>query len=98
MAWGYDREYFVARQAGWDISAAALAPLLLCLFTVRSAVEIGCGTANLLAALARHGVAELRGLHGPHDPPDLMQIAPAALEPWDLDRLAPLGRRFDLAC
>lgn len=98
MAWGYDREYFIARQAGWDSSAAVLAPLLLSLFQVRSAVEVGCGTANLLAALSRLGVPDVLGLCGPDDPPDLMRVAPDRLRAWDLGQLAPLGRRFDLAC
>ena len=98
MAWGYDRDYFVARQRGWTASAEAVASALLPLFPVRSAVEIGCGTANLLEAFARHGIDDLLGLYGPHDPADMMRLDAARLRAWDLDQLAPLERRFDLAC
>ena len=98
MAWGYDRDYFISRQHGWDASAEALVPVLLGLFPVHSAVEIGCGTANLLEVLGRHGVSDLLGLYGPDDPADMMRLPPTQLAAWDLDRLAPLPRRFDLAC
>jgi SAM-dependent methyltransferase len=98
MAWGYDRDYFMARQRGWSASAEALAAVLLPLFQVRSAVEVGCGTANLLEAFARHGVTDLLGLYGPDDPRDLMRVSDDKLRPWQLDQLAPLERRFDLSC
>jgi hypothetical protein len=98
MAWGYDRDYFTARQRGWTASAEALASVLLPLFPVRSAVEVGCGTANLLEAFARHGVTDLLGLYGPDDPRDMMRVPEGWLRPWRLDALAPLDRRYDLAC
>lgn len=98
MAWGYQRAYFVGKQQAWDASGAAVAEVLTRLLPLRSAVEFGCGTANLLAALAARGVEDVLGLHGPHDPPDLMRLPAERLAPWDLDRLQPLPRRFDLAC
>jgi SAM-dependent methyltransferase len=98
MAWGYQRAYFTARQRGWTASAVALADVLLPLFSVRSAVEVGCGTANLLEALAQRGVTELLGLYGPHDPLDMMRLPERQLRAWDLNQLAPLERQFDLAC
>ncbi len=98
MAWGYDRGYFIDRQPGWDASAAALVAELRCLFELASAVEIGCGTGNLLAAFVRHGVADVLGLVGPDTPEELMCLPPAQRRAWDLDLLAPLDRRFDIAC
>ena len=98
MAWGYERAYFLARQRGWDASAELVAAALLPLFPARSAVEIGCGTGNLLAVLRRHGVADVRGLAGPEVPRDLMVIPETDLQRWTLTQMAPLDRRFDLAC
>jgi hypothetical protein len=97
MAWGYDRAYFASRQQGWDVSAAALVPLLLRLFAIRSAVEVGCGTANLLEVLQRHGVSDVLGLDGPDVPRDLIRLPVEKIRSWDLHHLEPIGRRFDLA-
>lgn len=98
MALGYDRAYFVARQQGWTVSAEAVTGVLLALFPIRSVVEVGCGTGNLLAAFRAHGVTDVLGLDGPNVPRDLMQLPPGQVQSWDLDQLAPLPRRFDLAC
>ncbi|MDA8252444.1 MAG: hypothetical protein M0Z28_25200 [Rhodospirillales bacterium] len=98
MALGYERAYFVARQHGWTVSAAAIADRMLALFPIRSMVEVGCATGNLPAAFAARGVADVLGLDGPNVPRDLMCLPPAQVRDWDLDRLAPLPRRFDLAC
>jgi SAM-dependent methyltransferase len=98
MAWGYEREYFVMKQRGWTISAEAVVPVMLGLFPIRSAVEVGCGTANLLEVLTRHGVTDVLGLDGPDVPRDLLRIPAEQVRTWDLARLAPLERRFDLAC
>lgn len=98
MALGYDRAYFVARQQGWTVSADAVADVLLPLFPIRSVMEAGCGTGNLLAAFRARGVADVLGLDGPNVPHDLMRLPPELVQAWDLDRLAPLPRRFDLAC
>ncbi len=98
MAVGYERDYFIARQHGWDVSAEIVADLVLGLFAVRSVVEVGCGTGNLLAAFRRRGVADVVGLDGPNVPRDLLCIPEQLVRRWDLDQLAPLPRRFDLAC
>lgn len=98
MALGYERAYFVARQRGWDISAAAVADVMLALFPIRSMVEVGCGTGNLPAAFRSRGVADVLGLDGPNVPRDLLRLDPAQVVPWDVDQLAPLPRSFDLAC
>lgn len=98
MAWGYERDYFISRQHGWDASAELVAAELLRLFSIRSAVEIGCGTANLLAALTRHGVPDVLGLDGPDVPQDMLCIPATQVRRWDVTRIAPLDRRFDLAC
>ena len=98
MALGYERDYFIARQHGWTASAAAVVPVLLALFAIRSVVEVGCGTGNLLAAFRRLGVADVLGLDGPNVPRDLLCIPPETVRTWALDQLAPLPRQFDLAC
>ena len=98
MALGYDRGYFVARQHGWDVSAAAVAEAMLALFPIRSVVEIGCGTGNLLAAFAARGAADVLGLDGPNVPRDLLCLPESQVRRWDLADLATLPRRFDLAC
>jgi SAM-dependent methyltransferase len=98
MALGYEREYFIARQHGWTVSAEAVAGLMLSLFRIGSVLEVGCGTGNLLAAFRRGGVADVLGLDGPNVPRDLLCVADSLVQRWDLDQLAPLPRRFDLAC
>ena len=97
MALGYERAYFIARQQGWTTSAEAVADVVLGLFPVRSVVEVGSGTGNLLSAFQRRGVADVLGLDGPNVPRDLLCIPPAQVRRWDLHDLAPLPRRFDLA-
>jgi SAM-dependent methyltransferase len=98
MALGYEREYFIARQHGWTVSADIVAQIILDLFPVRSVVEVGCGTGNLLAAFVRRGVDDVFGLDGPNVPRDLLCIPQSQVRAWELDQLAPLPRRFDLAC
>ncbi len=98
MALGYERDYFVARQHGWDVSADIVADVMLGLFPVRSVVEVGCGTGNLLAAFSRRAVTDVLGLDGPNVPYDLLCIPEHFVRRWDIDDLAPLPRRFDLAC
>jgi SAM-dependent methyltransferase len=94
----YDRAYYSDKQTGWSASAAAIVPALLRVFPARSVVDVGCGTGNLLAAFARHGVADLLGLDGDHVPRDQLAIAPAQFRAADLTTLADIGRRFDVAC
>lgn len=98
MALGYDRDYFVARQHGWSVSADVVADLMIDLFPIGSVVEIGCGTGNLLAAFRRRGVDDVLGLDGPNVPRDLMCVPESLVRSWNLDQLAPLPRGFDLAC
>ncbi len=98
MALGYERDYFIARQHGWTISADVVADLMLSLFRIGSVVEVGCGTGNLLAAFRTRGVADVLGLDGPNVPRDLLCVPDALVRRWDLRQLAPLPRRFDLAC
>lgn len=98
MALGYERAYFVARQHGWDVSADVIAGRMLDLFSIGSVLEVGCGTANLLAAFHRRAVADVFGLDGPNVPRDLLRVPADLVASWDLDRLTPLPRRFDLAC
>lgn len=98
MALGYDRDYFLARQQGWDVSGGAVAEVMLATFPIRSVVEIGCGTGNLLATFATRGVADLLGLDGPNVPRAFMRLPERQIRRWDIDDLAPLPRRFDLAC
>lgn len=98
MALGYERDYFIARQHGWTASAEVVAQRIMELFPITSVVEVGCGTANLLAAFRRRGAADVLGLDGPNVPYDLLCIPQTHVRRWDLDQLAPLPRRFDLAC
>lgn len=98
MALGYERNYFIARQHGWTVSADAVAHVMLALFPIRSVVEVGCGTGNLLAAFRRRGIGDVLGLDGPNVPRDLLCIPPEQTVAWNIDQLAPLPRHFDLAC
>jgi SAM-dependent methyltransferase len=94
----YDRAYYLAKQEGWSGSAGVIVPALLRAFPVRSAVEFGCGTGNLLATFARFGVVDVLGVDGGHVPRDLLNIAPEQFRAADLHTLQSVGRRFDLAC
>jgi len=98
MALGYERAYFLSRQQGWDVSAAAVAGLMLSLFPIRSVMEVGSGTGNLLAAFAARGVADVLGLDGPNVPRDLQRLPQSQVRRWVTNDLAPLPRSFDLAC
>jgi SAM-dependent methyltransferase len=94
----YDRDYYAIKQGGWWASAAAIVPALLRWFPAHSVLDLGCGTGNLLATFARHGVSDLLGIDGDHVPRDLMHIAPVQFRIADLTRLDDVGRRFDIAC
>lgn len=94
----YDRQYYAQKQAGWSASAAAIVPAALRVFPARSVVEFGCGTGNLLAEFARHGVADLLGVDAHYVPRDLLQIPQEQFRAADLTTLDDVGRRFDLAC
>ncbi len=94
----YDRAYYSDKQSGWSASAAAIVPAVLRVFPARSVVDVGCGTGNLLAEFARHGVSDLLGIDGDHVPRDQLAVPPAQFRAADLLTLTGIGRGFDLAC
>lgn len=94
----YTSDFYTGHMAGSVSSAAAIVPLVLSLFPVKSVVDVGCGVGGWLAEFARNGVADIRGVDGDYVDRSLLKIPADRFTPRDLSQLASIGARFDLAC
>jgi SAM-dependent methyltransferase len=98
----YSSGFYARREARVAASAAALVPRLVELLAPRSVIDIGCANGLWLAAFARSGVTQLRGVDGPWVPREALRMAAAAFATHDLTRcalpyqLAGSGERFDM--
>lgn len=78
-------------------SAQAIAPMVLELAPIKSAIDVGCGDGGWLAAFQAEGVAEIFGLDGPWIGDDQLKIPTSAFRRAALDQPLPVDRTFDLA-
>lgn len=78
-------------------TAAVVVPLIQELLQPRSAVDVGCGTGEWLAAMRQAGVADIFGVDGPWVPLDQLEIPVDKFQAFDLRQPLRLPRAYDLA-
>lgn len=94
----YSKPWFVERQDRSRRSAERIVPLVLAERLARSVVDVGCGTADWLAAFRAHGVEDVLGFDGEYVDRRRLAIPEWCFCVADLRRPMPdVGRRFDLA-
>ena len=93
----YDSAFFQRNVGNSRLSAEAIAPLLLAEMPIKSAVDVGCGTAPWDATFLKHGVPDVFGVDGDYVDRNLLEIPKEKFIPKDLDKPFDLGRTFDLA-
>ena len=72
-------------------------PFLAALLKPRSVIDVGCGTAEWLAAFAEHGAAHIVGVDGDYVPRQMLKIPEESFLPYDLEEPLHIDKRFDLA-
>jgi SAM-dependent methyltransferase len=94
----YSRTFYENQMDGSLSSAAAIVPLVLSKFEVRSVVDFGCGVGTWLAEFARHGVGHYLGIDGDYVDGNMLMIPRERFIARDLREIGDLGETFDLAC
>ncbi len=92
----YDDRFFADR-SGSQRSAEQIVPFLVELIAPRSVIDVGCGTAEWLAAFRTAGVEDVLGVDGDYVDRQRVAIPPELFQPHDLRTPLVLDRRFDLA-
>jgi len=92
----YSTNFYKSIQPVARSSAHAILPIILDLLNVRSAVDVGCGTADWLAELRQRGVERVVGIDGPYVLPEMLQIPRGCFISADLTEPIVLDDTFDL--
>jgi hypothetical protein len=93
----YGVTFFAGIEEGSRRSAAAVVPLLIELFSPRSAVDIGGGGGLWAAACLAGGVEDVVAIDGPWVPKAARVVTPGRFLEHDLSAPLVLDRTFDLA-
>jgi SAM-dependent methyltransferase len=93
----YSSEFYAGQVDGSANSAAAVVPLILSLFPVRSVVDVGCGVGPWAAEFISRGVSDVWGIDGDYVKPSQLRIPLERFAVHDLTKPISLGRTFDLA-
>lgn len=93
----YNAKFYRTSNAGAGSSARACAPLIAELLRPASAVDVGCGQGEWLAALVTQGVADVQGIDGGHVTDEQLIISPDRFTRHDLTQPLNVSRRFDVA-
>ncbi len=93
----YDKNFYAQQGEGALRSARAIVPIVLAHFSVRSAVDLGCGCGAWLHALEELGVTDVVGYDGDYVERSILLMDPAKFTPVDLTNDFEIGRTFDLA-
>jgi hypothetical protein len=93
----YDQAFYAGISESTASSAALVSALLAEHFSVRSAVDIGCGEGVWLAAFKERGAADILGLDGDYVNRDRLAIPKECFRAVDLAQPIQLDRTFDLA-
>jgi len=94
----YNDAFFAGREETATRSASVVVPFVLGMVaSVRSVVDVGCGTGSWLAEFGRCGVPVIKGYDG--GPPDLsqLQIPAGCFERTNLADPPAVAMRYDLA-
>jgi len=92
----YSTNFYKSIQSVARSSAHVILPIILDLLNVRSAVDVGCGTADWLAELRQRGVEHVVGIDGPYVLPEMLQIPSNCFISADLTEPIVLDDTFDL--
>ena len=92
----YAREFYQTLGQGAASSADVLVPMVLEYLQPASVVDVGCGTAEWLAAFGRRGITDIVGVDGPWVDADLLQVPKDRFRVVDLTQPLRLDRTFDL--
>ncbi len=93
----YGGTFHDTRHQDTNPTAEKILNILLNFFTVRSAVDVGCGVGTFLATLKEKGISDILGIDGDWVKRELLVIPQDKFEPIDLRRLPKHNRKFDLA-
>src|ERR1700691_3190356 len=92
----YTPDFFKTNLAHSYPSAKQIVSLVLEFLSIRSVLDVGCGTGYFLRAFIEAGVNEFAGVDGDYVPRDQLTIKPEAFHPVDLAGGFDLRRKFDL--
>ncbi|MFN7020438.1 MAG: methyltransferase domain-containing protein [Phycisphaerales bacterium] len=93
----YDAAFFAGQQAGSEVSAHAVIPLIRELVRFSSVADVGCGTGAWLKAFAQSGTSDYHGFDGRWALDAGLLIPADRFTPADLAHPPSPPRRFDLA-
>jgi SAM-dependent methyltransferase len=93
----YDAQFFEFHRSMSLNSARAVLPHLISLVHPRSAVDLGCGTGEWLAAFRECGITDVLGVDGDWVPREQLQIPENQFMHHDLRHPLHLERTFDCA-
>jgi SAM-dependent methyltransferase len=97
MAPRYPASFFDELATSSRASAREVVPLILDLLSVRSVVDVGCGTGIWLAAFREHGVGDVIGVDTQDVPLEVLEVPQDRFRQADLAGPLRLPRTFDLA-
>lgn len=92
----YTPEFFKTKLVDSYISAKHIVSFVLEFLSIRSVLDVGCGTGHFLRAFYEAGVTEIEGVDGNYVPRDQLVIKPEIFQTVDLAREFDLRRKYDL--
>jgi SAM-dependent methyltransferase len=93
----YDRSFFEELSSGSASSAAQILPEVVRVIGPKSAVDLGSGTGEWLAALRNLGVTDVMGVDGDWVDRTALKIPIDQFTPFDLRQKLVMNRTYDLA-
>jgi hypothetical protein len=97
LAVGYGFDIASSNRNAIGLSASVVVPIVMKLFNPSSVVDFGCGPGDWLSEFHRHGVPKISGYDGDWALRANLRIDPEIFHAVDLNYLAPLAERYDLA-
>lgn len=93
----YNKDFYKHKEGWTHVSADLITKELLKLITLKSVVDVGCGTGTWLESFKKHGVHDIFGIDGDYVTPDMLEIPLENFMAFDLKKPLNLTRNFDLA-
>jgi SAM-dependent methyltransferase len=93
----YNDAYYLKQQDVSSRSAGCVAPIVISLLPVNSAIDVGCGVGTWAEQFLKRGVEDVIGIDGEYVNRQLLRIPATCFQAYDLSQPIRLNRRFDLA-